>query len=712
MREWPRRAKGIPTQGVAQRVIGLGVAVVVRHSRDVAHEVAAAGVLDDAGLHGPHRAGDVHRPGHVPAVRVARSVGDGGRGPGRVQGPNLQRGVVDPCLDHAGVLRGCRVAERVVVRVLENPRDVTGAQTVSELVPLEREVGDERGRQVRRRIGRALSGVRPRPLALKARERAHLRLVGRARLEARQVDAGRRGGQLAGLLVVGVGDGVVGPRRGRLAVGGLLAVLDVVARDGRAGVARSRPRHVERRVGRLAELRAGERGRVGLPGLDVRHLDEDVDGGGVAVDGVVHLGPVELRDHLAVVRLRLAVRVVCLVVDRRAGRHADLAAGRVDDEQPGVLGLARQRVAQRVIGLRVAVVVRRPGHGGTDVRPGGGVLGDAARGLRGDGDVRAARDLPAVGVARDVVDLRGALVEQGHPEMGLTGSAGQADPEQRRVLGRGRVGQGVAVGVGEEHTHRALPGLLVVGDGANGERAAAEGGARGGRRAVSGALAGVGPRPLALLAADGPDLRLVGGARLEVGEVERRGGRAERAGVSRPRGGFLALGGLLAVLRLVAGDGQVVRVGRRPRHVERRVRGLAERGARHLRRGGLGGVDVRHLDENLDGGVVAVDGVGHLAAVELAEHRARVGRPVLDLPMRVVRLVVDRRAGRHADLAGRRVDGEEARVLGLARQRVGQRDAVVRRPRHGSADGRAGRRVLGDAPRGLRGDADSYGAGD
>ena len=285
------------------------------------------------------------------------------------------------------------------------------------------------------------------------------------------------------------------------------------------------------------------------------------------------------------------------------------------------------------------------------------------------------------------------------------------------MLRRGRVGQGVAVGVREEHPHRALPGLLVVGDGPDGERAATEGGAGSRRRAVGRALAGGRPRAVGLLSRDGADPHLVRRASLEVGEVDaRRRGRQVLGllvvvvgdGVVRPGGGVLTLGGLPAVLHVVGGDGQAVG-GRRPRRIQCGVRGCAERGAGNRRRR-RSGLHVGHLDEDLDGRGVAVDRVVHLASVELREYHAR--RIVFDLPVGIVRLVVDRRARLHADLARGRVDDEQSGVGGVTRQRVGQRDAVVRRASHRVADGRARCGPLGNLARGLRGDRNVRAAGD
>ena len=602
------------------------------------------------------------------------------------------------------MLRGGRVGQRVAVGV----REVRPAAERLRFVPVERaappkraaEEGDARGG--RRAVRPTRPGVRPRAGALVAAHGPHLRLVGGARLEVREVEGcGRRAERAA----------VCGPLRGAL-----LAVLRLVAGDGRAVRGGGRPRHVERRVRLPAELSASERRRGGLAGRDIRDPEEDLDGGVVAVDGVVHLAAVELREyHARRIVFNLPVGIVRLVVDARACRDADLARGRVDDEQARAGRVARQRVAQRVIGLGVAVVVRRPRHRGADGRAGGRVLGDGAARLRGDGDVRAAGDCSAVGVAGGVVDLRRALVEQVRRQHGAAGGAGQAHAEQRRVLRGARVGQRVTVGVREERPATERLRLVPVERAAPPERAAEEGDARGGRRSVGHALTGLRPPPRAFRAGDGPDLDLVGRTLVEAGKVERRRRRAEGAAVGSPRGGLLALRGLLAVLRLVAGDGQAVGGRSRPRHVERRGGRLAELGAGECRRAGLAGCDVRHLEEDVDGGVVAVDRVVHLAAVELRDH---LTVPRLRLAVVAVgRLVVEHGVLGHADLARGRVDDEEARVLGLARQRVGQRvigqrvAVVVRGTRHGGADARPGGGVFGDLTARLCGDADGRGAG-
>ena len=500
-----------------------------------------------------------------------------------------------------------------------------------------------------RPVGLPFAGVRPWALALVAGEDLHARLVGGACCQVGKVDGRCRRRQRAGLLAVGAAAGVVRPVSSLLALGGLLAVLRLVAGDGQAVRGGGGPGHVQPRVHRHIGRRAGHGGSGRPGGLDVGHDDVDVDDGGVAVHGVVHLATVELGDHLAVPRLGLAVRVVRLVVDACALGHADLAAGRVDGEQPGVPGLALQRVAQR------HAVERRPRHRGPDRRARGGVLNDAPGRLRGDGDGRAAGDLSPVAVAGDVEDLRRALVEKVRRHHGASGRARQADPEQGGVLRGGGVGQGVAVSVGEEGPTSKRRCLVPREAAANTKLAAAEEDAGSRRRAVGQPGPAVRPGAGAIQVGHGPHPCLVGGPGLEVGEVDAGRRRRERArdhlvcvggGVVGPGRGVRTLGGLLAVLDVVAGDGRAaVDGGGGPRHVEGRCGRFAELRAGERRRGGLGGAHVGHIDGDGDLGV--------LVPVHDPVHPAGVGARGL---------VVQRRAFRHADLAGGVVDGEGAGV--------------------------------------------------
>ena len=297
----------------------------------------------------------------------------------------------------------------------------------------------------------------------------------------------------------------------------------------------------------------------------------------MTVDRVLHVAPVELADHLAVPGLGLPVAVVGLVVQRRALLDADLPRGRVDDEQSRVRRVARQRVAQRL------AVVRRPGHRVAHRRARRRVLGNAPARLRGDADGRRARDRSAVGVAGRVGHLRRTLVQEGHPQMGFAGVTGQTDPQQGRMLGGGRIGQRVPIGVGEKHPHRFLARLLVIGDTAHRERAAVEGRAGRRRRPVCPALPGARPRAVAIPAGDGAHLRLVGCSRLQTRQVERGGGGPQRAAVGRPPCRVRARLGLLPILRLVAGDG-AVHVRCSPRHVQGGGGRLAELRAGQRRR--------------------------------------------------------------------------------------------------------------------------------
>ena len=208
------------------------------------------------------------------------------------------------------------------------------------------------------------------------------------------------------------------------------------------------------------------------------------------------------------------------------------------------------------------------------------------------------------------------------------------------MLRGGRVGQRVTVRVREEHPQRPLAGLVVIGDAADRERAAVEGRAGRSRRPVGRALPGVRPRAVAF-AGDGEHLRLVGRARLQVRQVECPGAGPQRAAIGRPCRRVDARRGLLAVLRLVAGDGLPVGVRGRPRHVQGRVGRPAELRAGHRRRGGCAGLDVGDDDADVDCGRIPIDRVFHFAAVELGDHLALPG---FRLPVAVVRLVVQRRA--------------------------------------------------------------------
>ena len=338
----------------------------------------------------------------------------------------------------------------------------------------------------------------------------------------------------------------------------------------------------------------------------------------MAVNRVVHLATVELGKHLALPVLDLPVVIIRIVVDYRALLHADLPAGRVDDEQPRVRGVALQRVAQR------HAVVWRTSHRIAHSRPGGGELGDGAAHLRSDADGSGSGDGPAVPVTRHVVDFRRTLVEQISPQVSAAGRPGEAHPKQGGMLRRGQVSQSVAVRVCEEHPQRSLARLFVVGNGADGERAAIERHACGRRRAVGSTLANVRPGTLALQPCDRSHLRLVHRACRQARQVDRRRCRGQHAGllvigvgvlVQRPGVGGLALRNLNAVLDLVSGDGHTVGRRRRPRHVQGRGRLLAELRAGEGRRSRLPSLEVRYVDGQAGGSGLALDGVGHLPRV-------------------------------------------------------------------------------------------------
>ena len=265
-------------------------------------------------------------------------------------------------------------------------------------------------------------------------------------------------------------------------------MLELVPGDGHPVRRQRRPRHVHPRGRLLAELRTSESGRSGRAGLKIRHADEHVDHGVVAVHRVVHLTTIELGYHLSVEGLRLpVVTILRLIVQRCVLRHADLSGGGVDYEQPRVRGVALQRVAQRL------VVIGRSRHGVANSRPGGRVLGDATGLIRGDADGSGARHGAAVPVRGRVVDFGRALVEQSSLQMGAPGRPGQIHPKQGGMLCRCRVGQPVAVSVLEEYPQRSLARLFVVGSGADGERAAVEGDGGGRRWCIRRALASVRP---------------------------------------------------------------------------------------------------------------------------------------------------------------------------------------------------------------------------
>ena len=214
-------------------------------------------------------------------------------------------------------------------------------------------------------VGLPFADVRPGAGAFESRDRPHLHVIGRPRLQVPQRHAGGRRRQHAGLGVTGVGVRMGRPGIGRFALGDLLAVLDLVAADGDAGDRCGRgPLQVQRRVGRFAERRARHRRRGRLAGFEVRDGDGHVRGGRLALHGPLHLA---------------RVGALGLVVQRRALLDADLAGGGVDNECPGGRRLARQRVGQRIVGLIVAVVVGRPGYRVAHRRAYGGVLGDGSR---------------------------------------------------------------------------------------------------------------------------------------------------------------------------------------------------------------------------------------------------------------------------------------------------------------------------------------------
>ena len=150
-------------------------------------------------------------------------------------------------------------------------------------------------------VGRALAGVRPGALGLRsAGYGPHLRLVGRARRQARHADGRCRRGQQADLGgrvvgVAGIVEFVQRPGVYRSASGHLDAVLHLVAGDGQAVGRGGGPGHVQGRGGRLAELRAGHGRRSGQGGLDVGHVDGHTGRRRLALHRPVHIAGVGAR---------------------------------------------------------------------------------------------------------------------------------------------------------------------------------------------------------------------------------------------------------------------------------------------------------------------------------------------------------------------------------------------------------------------------------
>ena len=182
-------------------------------------------------------------------------------------------------------------------------------------------------------VGRRLPRARIRPVAVaRGVGRAHLHLVLGARLEAG--DGRGRGGHVL--------------RTVRPVPAGAYPVLQVVAGDGRPGVGRRAPAHVEargrarccghRRRRRLARHRVGE--RVELDGVRRR-----------AVEGVAHL--------------------------LRAGEHPHLLEGLRGQAGDGVRGGARPGVVSP--DLRVPAVVGRVAVVGVDAEAGDGPCGRLRR---------------------------------------------------------------------------------------------------------------------------------------------------------------------------------------------------------------------------------------------------------------------------------------------------------------------------------------------
>ena len=457
---------------------------------------------------------------------------------------------------------------------------------------------------------------------------------------------------------------MIGPRVGGLAVRDLHAIPGFVSGDGRAVGLRSRPGHVQRRVRWLAELGAGDRRRVGLPRLEVHDADGDLGFGLLALHAPRHASQVGGRG---------------LVVQGRALLHADLPAARVDDER--ARRGARQRVAERL--LRVG----RPGDGIAHRSARGRVLVDVASQLapgqagRDAGDVEVHGDVAAVPVADPVGDGGRGRVENLHLQVGGI-AALDRHPERAGVRCGRRVGQRVAVVIDEVAADRPKRGRVAP---AEGEEETGVARRCEPRRPVGPAFSDVRPGAGTFLARERAHLRLVGRAGLQVGQAEARRRGAQRAAVRRPLGGFFTCGRLLAVLHVIARDGQAVGGGRRPGHVQPRVGRLAERGPCHRRRGGLTGFEVRDADGHVRGGRLPLHGPIDLARVGALGLEVQAGA-LLD-----------------ADLAGGAVDDERPGGRRLARQRVGQRIvglvvAVVEgRPGHRIPHRRAGGGVLGHA---------------
>ena len=330
------------------------------------------------------------------AVRVTRPEGDlGCSGIANVQ---LRVVTIHPRIDDADILRGSGIGQRVSIRVsevvgeriLDSGDRVHGQSTdVQEEDPVPRW----------RLVGRALSGVRPGAFALLAREGAHLGLVGRPWRQVRQVDAGGGRGQGRGRVTVRVFDGVVRPCVGGFALGDLHAVLGLVPGDGQAVGGGGSPGHVQRRVRRLAELRARQRRRAGNDGLEVGDVDGEVRDGGLALNGPVHLA---------------LVGVLGLVIESGPLLHGDLAGRTVD------LEVGRRRARQRVGVYLIVIRLGRlhPGHRRADVRAGWGALGYVPCHIGGNGERDAARGVAPVTVAHPVCGRRRPWIAEAPLEFG------------------------------------------------------------------------------------------------------------------------------------------------------------------------------------------------------------------------------------------------------------------------------------------------------